>query len=365
MGILISLFQYFLPNRVSRKRSRARRERRLRLGTDTDSSGFSSGESDGENRDWSPERNRRSHDRPPRWYRESTPFSPSDRGRPPFSPSGIDSYHPSGRSNMTCSGDGFFTRHKERIPEPFHGSKTDLNDYLATFDMTAKWNGWSYTEKGTNLSMSLRGNAQQILQDLTADEREDYEVIVNALKRRFEPDERESQRRLEFRNRLKNKSETLTEYGYLLNRLARKAYPNMATEARDILVVDQFILGLPGKDIRGHVQFHHPQNIHEAIALSSEYESFEKSFEGRKPENHEKPIRNLRQEERKDELFQMVKEMRDELNQMKSSRNGNQGPERRDTRYCYNCGDKSHFARSCPQPWKPDGRAFYQLQQAN
>ena len=28
-------------------------------------------------------------------------------------------------------------------------------------------------------------------------------------------------------------------------------------------------------------------------------------------------------------------------------------------RICYNCGEKSHYAKFCPHPWKPDGRKLY------
>ena len=45
-------------------------------------------------------------------------------------------------------------------------------------------------------------------------------------------------------------------------------------------MIDQFVTGLPSKDLRRHVQFHHPSSIHEAIALASEFESFEERFDG-------------------------------------------------------------------------------------
>ena len=62
----------------------------------------------------------------------------------------------------------------------------------------------------------------------------------------------------------------------------------MPPEARETIVIDQFVSGLPSKDLRRHVQFHHPSSIHEAIALASEFESFEETFNWRKPENTEK-----------------------------------------------------------------------------
>ena len=51
-------------------------------------------------------------------------------------------------------------------------------------------------------------------------------------------------------------------------------------------MIDQFVSGLPSKDLRRHV--HHPSSIHEAIALASEFESFEERFDGSKQESPEK-----------------------------------------------------------------------------
>ena len=82
----------------------------------------------------------------------------------------------------------------------------------------------------------------------------------------------------------------MTDHGLAPNRIASDAYPRMPPEARETIVIDQFVSGLPSKDLRRHVQFHHPSFFHEAMALASEFESFEESFDGREPENPEKEI---------------------------------------------------------------------------
>ena len=70
--------------------------------------------------------------------------------------------------------------------------------------------------------------------------------------------EKEKLHRVEFRSRFKKKGESVTEYGFALNRIASDAYPRMPPEARETIVIDQFVSGLPSKDLRRHVQFHHP-----------------------------------------------------------------------------------------------------------
>ena len=109
--------------------------------------------------------------------------------------------------------------------------------------------GWDYAERGVNLAMSLRVKKENL-------------------------------HRVEFRSRFKKKGESVTEYGFALNRIASDAYPRMPPEARETIVIDQFVSGLPSKDLRRHIQFHRPSSIHEAIALASEFESFEESLMG-------------------------------------------------------------------------------------
>ena len=136
--------------------------------------------------------------------------------------------------------------------------------------------------------MSLWGNAQQVLGKLSVHELEDFDAIKAALERRFDPAEKENLHCVEFRSQFKKKGESMTEYGFALNRIASDAYPRMPLEAREMIVIDQFVSGLLTKDLRWHVRFHHPSTIHEVIALASELESFEERFDKRKPDGPEK-----------------------------------------------------------------------------
>ena len=174
---------------------------------------------------------------------------------------------------------------KERIPDTFAGVKTELKDFICHFETVARWNGWNEEEKGANLAISLRGSAQQVLRDLSEGEREDFSAILRALERRFDPGERESLKRLEFRNRQRRRDESIVEFGFALNRLVHSAYPTMSVEAKETLAIDQFIAGLPSRDLRRHVQFGHPSSVHEAIALATEFESFDAKVDNRKPED--------------------------------------------------------------------------------
>ena len=65
------------------------------------------------------------------------------------------------------------------------------------------------------------------------------------------------------------------QFGYALRRLASKVFPGISLNAKEQWILDQFINGLGNAEIRKHVQFAHPKNLHEAISLATEYECFE------------------------------------------------------------------------------------------
>ena len=97
----------------------------------------------------------------------------------------------------------------------------------------------------------------------------------------FDPEQRESLKRVEFRNRHKKLDETVVEYGFALIRLVTSAYPSLSQEAKEDLCVEQFITGLPTKEIQQHIQFGRPKSMEQAIALATEFESFKGKCEGR------------------------------------------------------------------------------------
>ena len=163
---------------------------------------------------------------------------------------------------------------REKEPDKFDGKNVDLADYLAHFEQIAKYNKWGYDEMGLQLSTSLRGSAQRLLGDMSSEHISDYYRLVDALKKRFSPSEREATFRCEFRMRKKQKSESISDYAYALRRLVSRAFPKLPMGARDELSTEQFILGLPSSEMQRHVQFGHPSTLDAAISLAVEYEAF-------------------------------------------------------------------------------------------
>jgi hypothetical protein len=175
---------------------------------------------------------------------------------------------------------------KQKEPDKFDGKSVDWVDFCTHFETVANWNGWSKTEKASQLTMCLRGTAQRLLGDLASEQLCDYDRLKSVLTQRFAPAERITAYRCEFRVRKRERGESVTDYGYALRRLAMRAFPKITWEAREDIVVDQYINGLGTLEIKRHVQFAHPLNLDGAISAAVEFEAFDGTQQtARKPQS--------------------------------------------------------------------------------
>ena len=169
---------------------------------------------------------------------------------------------------------------KHVYPDNFDGSgKTEWSDYIVHFEQCANWNQWSDLQKAQMLSIHLRGEAQRLLSGLTVAQLTNYHAMKQIITDRYEPKEKDVAYRCQFRYRKRDKGESASDYGYHLNRLAQKAYPNLTLNQLEVHVIDQFITGLANYELQKHVQFGHPKSLHEAIGLATEYEALEGSVD--------------------------------------------------------------------------------------
>ena len=166
-------------------------------------------------------------------------------------------------------------RLKQRDPKSFDGVRAEWSDYLPHFETVAAWNGWDSSQRAQQLIMSLEGEAMKMLGQLPTEVKDDYSQLVATLNRKYDPQERASAYKIEFRGRIRRKSEMIMSYAQELRRLVIRAYPEMASESHDAFVLDQFVMGLGSLELRRHVQFGHPTDINQAISLAIEFEAFE------------------------------------------------------------------------------------------
>ena len=296
--------------------------------------------------------------------------------------------------NRVSNRDPLTTRmvRREKEPEKFDGRTVDWKDYIVHFEQCAKWNNWSIFEKAQQLSMSLRGVAQKLLGDLKPEVVTDYERLKSVLAQRFNPKERVTAYRCEFRSRVRKSGESLPDFGYALRRLVRLAYTdgeyNVVLEQ---LVINQFINGLANLEMEKHVQFMHPQNLEAAIACAVEYEAFThaQTTPPRKPREDSfpyMPVNAIHKENKIDDKIKSKREivkskenlnvnldikelaetisncfgkMTEKLDSLSETRENNYRKCSKCGKFghlakwcksdfeCRNCGKKGHFAREC------------------
>ena len=161
---------------------------------------------------------------------------------------------------------------KEIYPDNFDGSnKTEWSDYIVHFEQAASWNQWTDAQKAQMLSIHLRGEAQGLLSDLTIAQLSNYQVMKQVITDRYEPKEKDVAYRCQFSYRKREKGESFSDYGYQLNKLARKAFPNLTLSQIEMHVINQFITGIGNYELQKHVQFGHPKSINAVIRLATEY----------------------------------------------------------------------------------------------
>ncbi|XP_070187353.1 uncharacterized protein [Littorina saxatilis] len=173
-----------------------------------------------------------------------------------------------------------FTHRRQTDADKFDGS-TNVDSYLRKFERIAKWNGWSYEEKGIQLRMCLRGKADSIVDRvLKGTDGEDYESLERVLVKCLTPVGAINMYRNEFKNRKKRKNEDIQEFGRSIQELAEKAYPEDYSTGLEGILIDKFIGGLDNAAMREHVLYGKPKTLDEAIELAQETELVQSYEEG-------------------------------------------------------------------------------------
>jgi len=253
---------------------------------------------------------------------------------------------------------------KPRYVETFDGEKMEWPDYRELFETMADYNRWGVKERAIQMRMNLRGNALSVLSDLGTQEKGDYGLLCQALERRFSPQEKRHTYKMEFRHRNKQATESASEYGFALRRLANKAFPDLTRENLEMWLTDQFIQGLSDEELHDHVFLKHPQDLNEAIRWATEWESLHaiRRRVAKKPQVAIATGQSGGSQDIKD-LTQAVSDMQKQLNQLMldraggkttpgtdlgGGRNRGRNTDSRGPR-CYTCGIMGHISRNCPK----------------
>lgn len=162
-------------------------------------------------------------------------------------------------------------------PQQFTGEDS-LLDYNAHFAVMARLNGWNYREKGLWLASSLKGTAQQVLTTLPVTDQTDYDALVGALERRFQPPNQTQMYRARLRAVTRKDGEDLTAVAESIKRLVMCAYPTADLAMQGQLAKDAFVDALvKDRGLVWHIRSGRPVDLDEAVQVGLEYEAFRKA----------------------------------------------------------------------------------------
>ena len=240
-------------------------------------------------------------------------------------------------------------------PDKYDGT-ADWADYLRHFEMISAWNGWSLEDRAVQLSMNLTGVARQAWADSFCDQTSpiSYDALVFALTQRFKPEGQEEVYKAGFRHRMREKDESFMEYGCALRRLAIRAIPKIRYEAREDLIVDQFLQSLADTEMCRHVSLAHPSGVEQAISMATEYETVTQTM---RASHVHKPKQVAMVQEAsplysKQELLQevdaiIVKRLGERRYERRNERGDRRPPNLQKIEF-WGCKQIGHFQRDCP-----------------
>eukprot|EP00057_Strongylocentrotus_purpuratus_P006555 XP_011661029.1 PREDICTED: uncharacterized protein LOC105436781 [Strongylocentrotus purpuratus] len=237
------------------------------------------------------------------------------------------------------------------VPDKFDG-KNPWVDYIQHFRACKLANGWNDEEAKIFLAASLRGAAIKVMGSQRQLSRITYQELVHLLEKRFGPGQMAENYLLELRSRRQGPQETLQELGQAVRELSELAYPELPEEARDRLARTHFAEAIEEQEIREGIFRSQPTTMDEAIQAAMTTDNFFRLEDQRSGRSrfHRKLARSTEEQQSPlTEIWKELKEMKLKLEERDNKVETWKNQSRGEVRNCYNCGEKGHLARNCPQ----------------
>ena len=124
------------------------------------------------------------------------------------------------------------------------------------------------------MKVRLTGKAAAALKRFPEATTNDYAALKAALQTRFEPASKKELYMAEFQVRRKQKDEDWASFGDNLRFLAEKSYPDLPSEAQEVLALNRFLTQLDNPQVHFSVRQKQPTNIDQAVQFTLEAESY-------------------------------------------------------------------------------------------
>lgn len=214
----------------------------------------------------------------------------------------------------------------------------EWNSFLETFmEILAinRWTALTSPEKATLLRSSLTKRAAETFNGLPADVKQNFERAKEELTRIFINPAKKVLFQNEFDNRIQGDKESLQDLVTSLRRLARRGYPEVASDGRalDSFVHRRFIEAIRDPTLRNQVRLFRRDTVEQTLVEAYRLEAALATERERAPKFVSAVVRSKNDDFRGGQAGH-----RD---------SGSRDYRRPDQLLCYNCNKPGHFARDC------------------
>ena len=263
------------------------------------------------------------------------------------------------------------------LPEVFTGEGSQSwSDWVDHFESVAEVNSWDAAAKKKWIRARLTGRAATAMRRLSEADRESFDKIKAALKKRFEPECRKEVYMAEFQVRRKKRTEDWASFAEDLKTLVEKAYPTLQAEAQELLVLNHFLGQLEDPQLAFGVRQRTPATVDAAVAATLELETYlrpkvptvalvtcgDRETDG--PDDVIAGVAQQRTSVREDPLQRVLDRLDKLESQLRSQRDAvyyqertgpSNGPrmtrqrKRQPRVVCWTCKEEGHLSRNCPR----------------
>ena len=244
------------------------------------------------------------------------------------------------------------------IPDNFDG-KGDFDNWVSYFECVATINGWTNEEKLLWIRVSLRGAAHVAYQCFDHETQNSYVTVKTALRERFEPQCKSELYKIEFEKRGKNEEDTWPDFADELMVLARRAFPGLQNESKEIIALNKFLANLQDPRVCLAVRQRRPRTLREAVSATLEMESYLLTLPVTSDDNDDcsdgfsnvkrvgSTTGDLEVLEEIRRLAKRVEQLESDSTRVHREATPPQQAWRAKEVTCYCCGNVGHYARGC------------------
>ena len=162
-----------------------------------------------------------------------------------------------------------------------YDGNTSWETFLIQFEIGARYNRWSESQKVAQLQCCLSGKAAQALWDTDIAELTSYDQLVDRLKMRFSSTTQKERFVEELRSRRRKPNETLSDLHADIRRLFALAYGSkvMSADVSEAIARDYFIASLDDPDLEIKVKEKDPIGLDDALKAAIRAETHMRSYE--------------------------------------------------------------------------------------